>query len=76
MRNAHRRFGILEYTKRMKDTTTQIRLRLDRLVGEVEKDRSRITSFRSWVGTPMSAPFGQPSRRRVSSRSRVQELLL
>jgi hypothetical protein len=45
MRNAHQRFGILEYTKRMKDTTTQIRLRLDRFVGEVEKDRSRIHVF-------------------------------
>ncbi len=42
MRNAHERFGMLEFTKRMKDTTTQIRLRLDRLVGEVEKDRPRI----------------------------------
>jgi hypothetical protein len=42
MRNAHQRFGILEFTKRMKDTTTQIRLRLDRFVGVVEKDRSKI----------------------------------
>jgi len=42
MRNAHERFGMLEFTKRLKDTTTHIRLRLDRLVGEVEKDRSKI----------------------------------
>jgi len=42
MRNAHERFGILEFTKRMKDTTTHIRLRLDRLVGEIEKERSKI----------------------------------
>jgi hypothetical protein len=42
MRNAHERFGILEFTKRMKDTTTQIRLRLDRLVCEAEKERSKI----------------------------------
>jgi hypothetical protein len=42
MRNAHQRFGILEFTKGMKDTTAQIRLRLDRFVGEVEKDRSKI----------------------------------
>ena len=41
MRNAHQRFGILEFTKRMKDTTTQIRLRLDRFVGEVDKEGSR-----------------------------------
>src|SRR5579863_7670623 len=42
MRNAHERFGILEFTKRMKETTTQIRLRLDRFVAEVEKERSRL----------------------------------
>jgi hypothetical protein len=38
MKNAHERFGVLEYTKQMKDTTTRIRLRLDRFVGEVESD--------------------------------------
>jgi len=38
MKNAHERFGVLEYTKRMKDTTTQIRLRLDRFIGEVESE--------------------------------------
>jgi hypothetical protein len=36
MKNAHERFGVLEYTKRMKDTTTRIRLWLDRFIGEVE----------------------------------------
>ena len=36
MKNAHERFGVLEYTKRMKDTTTRIRLRLDRFIGEAE----------------------------------------
>jgi len=36
MKNAHERFGVLDYTKRMKDTTTRIRLRLDRFIGEVE----------------------------------------
>jgi hypothetical protein len=40
MKNAHERFGVLEYTKRMKDTTTRIRLRLDRFIGEVEDDRN------------------------------------
>jgi hypothetical protein len=40
MKNAHERFGVLEYTKRMKDTTTRIRLRLDRFIGEVEGDRN------------------------------------
>jgi hypothetical protein len=38
MKNAHERFGVLEYTKRMKDTTTRIRLRLDRFIGEVESE--------------------------------------
>jgi hypothetical protein len=38
MKNAHERFGVLEYTKRMKDTTTRIRLRLDRFIGEVESN--------------------------------------
>ena len=38
MKNAHERFGVLEYTKRMKDTTTRIRLRVDRFVGEVDTE--------------------------------------
>ena len=38
MKNAHERFGVLEYTKRMKDTTTRIQLRLDRFIGEVESE--------------------------------------
>ena len=38
MKNAHERFGVLEYTKRMKDTTPRIRLRLDRFVGEVDTE--------------------------------------
>jgi hypothetical protein len=40
MKNAHERFGVLGYTKRMKDTTTRIRLRLDRFIGEVESEGS------------------------------------
>ena len=38
MKNAHERFGVLEYAKRMKDTTTRIRLRLDRFIGEAESE--------------------------------------
>jgi len=38
MKNAYERIGILEYTKRMKDTTTRIRLHLDRFIGEVESN--------------------------------------
>jgi hypothetical protein len=40
MKNAHERFGVLEYTKRMKDTTTRIRLQLDRFIGEVEEGQN------------------------------------
>jgi hypothetical protein len=36
MKNAHERFGVLEYTKRMKDTTTRIRVTLDRFIGELD----------------------------------------
>jgi hypothetical protein len=61
MKNAHERFGVLEYTKRMKDTTTRIRLRLDRFIGEVEDGGTvRLTSYLSWVATPMLVPSGQP----------------
>ncbi len=38
MKNAHQRFGTLEFTKRMKDTTTDIRLRMDRFIGEPAAD--------------------------------------
>ena len=40
MKNAHERFGVLEYTKRMKDTTTRIRVRLDRFIGEAEDGKN------------------------------------
>src|SRR5229473_3083347 len=38
MQNAHERFGTLEFTKRMKDTTTQVRVYIDRAVLEPPKD--------------------------------------
>lgn len=38
MQNAHERFGTLEFTKRMKDTTTRVRVLIDRAVLEVAKD--------------------------------------
>ncbi|MGA9056095.1 MAG: hypothetical protein WB763_06225 [Terriglobia bacterium] len=50
MKNAHERFGVLEYTKRMKDTTTRIRLRLDRFIGEVENDRNSKAHLISVLG--------------------------
>jgi len=36
MKNAHQRFGVLEYTKRTKEATTRVRLRMDRFIGEVD----------------------------------------
>src|SRR5664280_544338 len=51
MKNAHERFGGLEYTKRMKDTTTRIRLRLDRLIGEVGDARNGEAHLISVLGT-------------------------
>lgn len=50
MKNAHERFGVLEYTKQMKDTTTLIRLRLDRFIGEVDDNRNGKAHLVSVVG--------------------------
>lgn len=38
MQNAHERFGTLEFIKRTKDTTTRIRVYIDRVVLETAKD--------------------------------------
>jgi hypothetical protein len=38
MRNAHERFGTLEFTKRTKDTTTRVRAHVDRAVLEPARD--------------------------------------
>ena len=38
MQNAHERFGTLEFTKRMKDTTTRVRVHVDRAVLEPARD--------------------------------------
>ena len=74
MKNAHERFGVLEYTKRMKDTTTRIRLRLDRFIGEVEEGgNGKAYLISSWMETPMLAPSGQPSSSRTSLPWKLQE---
>jgi len=41
MKNAHRRFGSLTYIKSTEKTTTSIKLRLDRFIGEVLPDPPR-----------------------------------
>ena len=38
MENAHERFGWLEFTRILKDTTVRVRLRLDRMVAEAGND--------------------------------------
>jgi hypothetical protein len=38
MQNAHERFGTLEIIKRTKDTTTRVRVYIDRVVLETAKD--------------------------------------
>jgi hypothetical protein len=38
MQNAHERFGTLEFTKRTKDTTTRVRVYIDRVVLETARD--------------------------------------
>ncbi|MGH9374927.1 MAG: hypothetical protein ACRD1J_02030 [Terriglobia bacterium] len=38
MKNAHERFGWLEFTRVMKDTTVRVRLRLDRSIAEVSRN--------------------------------------
>lgn len=40
MKNAHERFGTVVFTKRVKDTTTQIRVYMDRLIAEPAKEGS------------------------------------
>ncbi|MGH9455569.1 MAG: hypothetical protein ACRD2O_16535 [Terriglobia bacterium] len=74
MKNAHERFGTLEFTKRMKDTTTHVRLRLDRFIGETEeKQNSRfhlisVPDGDSDINAVMAAIHEQ-----ASSLGRVQE---
>ncbi len=53
MKNAHLRFGWLTYVKSTEKTTTSIKLRLDRFIGEVLPDPQTGESpshFRDWRG--------------------------
>jgi hypothetical protein len=44
MQNAHERFGTLEFTKRMKDTTTRVRVYIDRVVLEpAQNEQGQVT---------------------------------
>jgi len=59
MKNAHERFGVLDYSKCMKDTTTRIRLRLDRFIGEVERERTCKAHLISVLGGDPGKPAEQ-----------------
>jgi hypothetical protein len=51
MKNAHERFGVLEYTKRTKDTTTRVRLRMDHFIGEIERQGNGRAHLLSVLGS-------------------------
>src|SRR5690242_7178376 len=38
MKNAHVRFGRLEFTRQMRDTTTEVHLAMDRFIGEADEN--------------------------------------
>jgi hypothetical protein len=44
MQNAHERFGTLEFVKRVKDTTTRVRVHMDRIIVEMGKEELRSAS--------------------------------
>lgn len=41
MKNAHERMGWLEYSRELKDSAVRVRLRLDRLIAEIEENGQR-----------------------------------
>lgn len=45
MQNAHERFGTLEFTKRTKDTTTRVRVHIDRAVLETPNDERGVSGI-------------------------------
>jgi len=53
MQNAHERFGTLEFVKRVKDTTTRVRVHMDRLIVEqgTEELRSAAVHLLSVMGS-------------------------
>ena len=50
MRNAHERFGVLELTRRVKDTVNEVRVQMDRLIVEPGKDARATAHFISAIG--------------------------
>ena len=50
MRNAHERFGVLELTRRVKDTVNEVRVQMDRLIAEPGKDMRSTAHLISAIG--------------------------
>jgi len=66
MQNAHERFETVEFTKRTKDTTTRVRVYIDRAVLEPTKEengQARAHLISMIGGDRRSAPCGRQSPR-------------
>ncbi len=50
MQNAHERFGVLELTRRVKDTFNEVRVQMDRLILEPSKDSRATAHLISAIG--------------------------
>ena len=50
MQNAHERFGVLELTRRVKDTLNEVRVQMDRLILEPSKDSRATAHLLSAIG--------------------------
>jgi hypothetical protein len=50
MQNAYERFGVLELTRRVKDTVNEVRVQTDRLIVEAGKDARATAHFISAIG--------------------------
>ena len=74
MKNAHERFGFAEFEKRLKDTTTRIRLTADCFIGEQPESAAlpSATCFRSSAPTSRwrlsGLQFSARSRSRLADR--------
>src|SRR5258708_33888747 len=50
MQNAHERFGLLEFTRRVKDTINEVRVQMDRLILEPGNDARAAAHLISVIG--------------------------
>jgi hypothetical protein len=49
MQNAHERFGLLEFTRRVKDTINEVRVQMDRLILEPGNDARAAAHLILWL---------------------------